>query len=136
MRTALALMGLLLSVVSCRGLAGGTASGPTGSDLGVRDGSTNVIERRYAKAMDATWTAVVAAAEESGLKVENAASDAFGGWLNASRADGSKIGIEVKSINKDLTSVAVHRAAYTCQPDRSMPGCGCQLFELIQSGSP
>lgn len=107
MKQSIALAGLVLAGISCRAGAGADA-GPTGSSLGIRDGSSNIIERKYAKPVDAVWNAVVQSADESGLIVENARNDAFGGWLNARRVDDTKVSIEVKSLNNTTTLVAVH----------------------------
>lgn len=108
MRYAIALA-FLASTAACRGGAGGEGyAGPSGSSLGVADDSTNIVERKYNKPSDQVWNVVLSSLEDSGMTVDNARSDAFGGWLNAHRADESRISIEVKSISKEMTSVAIH----------------------------
>jgi hypothetical protein len=65
------------------------------------------LEAVYASAYQETWTATLAALDSLEMRKKSASKDAFGGRIDAARADGTPITIRVTPITPTGTSVKI-----------------------------
>jgi len=65
------------------------------------------LEAAYASEYEEAWRATLAALESLGMRKKSASKDAFGGRIDAARADGTPITIRVTPITPNSTSVKI-----------------------------
>jgi hypothetical protein len=73
-------------------------------DLGT---GLNTVDRQYAKTPREAWDAAVAAVKAMELQVESDRHDALGGELVARRADGHRVNVIVKAMDRNSSQVSV-----------------------------
>jgi len=65
------------------------------------------LEAAYASEYQETWTATLAALESLEMRKKSASKDAFGGRIDAARADGTPITMRVSPVTPNSTSVKI-----------------------------
>ena len=65
------------------------------------------LEAAYSSEYQETWSATLAALETLEIRKKSASKDAFGGQIEAARADGTSIKIKVTPITATSTSVKI-----------------------------
>lgn len=74
------------------------------SDLGT---GLNTVERDYSKPVGEVWNSAVESVKSADMRIESDQHDELGGQIVARRADNTEVRIDVKSIDKNNTRVAV-----------------------------
>jgi hypothetical protein len=98
---------VLLSLCSsgCLWLAVGAAGAGVG--VGTYAYVRGELEAAYASGYNETWAATLAALDALEIRKKSATRDAFGGSINAARADGTSIKIKVTPVSPAHTSVKI-----------------------------
>jgi hypothetical protein len=101
MKQLLALAGILAPLAACS--SEGSSPSPK-SDLGT---GLNTIERKYNRPAPATYDAAVAAVKSFDLSIDSTRHDELGGEVVGHRADGRKVSVQVKAIDKNNSRASV-----------------------------
>jgi len=99
----------LLSIMICSGGCVWLAVGAAGAGVGVGTYAyvRGELEAAYASGYQETWSATLATLQTLEIRKKSGSKDAFGGRIEAARADGTPVTIKVTPITPTSTSVKI-----------------------------
>jgi len=95
---------LLFSTLILQGCVAVIGAGAGATTVAYLEGE---LQTNYAAPFNRTWEAALVALKDLEIKVYNTAKDATGGVIEATKADGTKIKLNLKPSGPDTTSVKI-----------------------------
>jgi hypothetical protein len=113
---------VVLMLTVCSGGCVWLAIGAAGAGVGVGTYAfiRGELEAAYASEYQETWSATLAALQALEIRKKGASKDAFGGRIDAARADGTPVTIKITPITPASTSVKIRVGFFGNRPISEM----------------